>query len=101
MIRPVETTPSHPHQTKQYLYELGWHTKGQIAITEPRRVAAMTLADRVATERGEILGQTVGVSISFVDRCSEQTHIKVRATGHKAKYTLSVCLTISDSPSST
>lgn len=40
-------------------------------------MAAMTLADRVATERGEILGQTVGVSISFVDRCSEQTHIKV------------------------
>lgn len=40
----------------------------------------MTLADRVANERGELLGETVGVSISFVDRCSEKTHIKVYNT---------------------
>lgn len=46
----------------------------------------MTLAERVATERGEIVGQTVGVSISFVDRCTEQTHIKVR---HAASFDIS------------
>lgn len=75
----VWSNNSHKKPTKntQYLVELGWHTKGLIAVTEPRRVAAMTLAERVASERGEILGQTVGVSISFVDRCTEQTHIKV------------------------
>lgn len=62
----------------QYLYEFGWHTKGIIAVTQPRRVSAITLADRVASERGEILGGTVGVSISFLDKISDGTYIKVR-----------------------
>lgn len=61
----------------QYLYEFGWHTKGLIGITQPRRVSALTLADRVASERGEILGDTVGVSVSFIDKYSEHTYIKV------------------------
>lgn len=64
----------------QYLYEFGWHTKGIIGVTQPRRVAAMTLADRVANERGEVLGGTVGVSVSFIDRVSDDTHIKVFKT---------------------
>lgn len=51
--------------------------KGCIAVTEPRRISAITLADRVASERGEILGETVGVSVSFIDKHSETTHIKV------------------------
>lgn len=37
----------------------------------------MTVADRVANERGEILGDTVGVSVSFIDKYSESTQIKV------------------------
>lgn len=46
----------------QYLYEFGWHLKGIIGITEPRRVAALTLAERVASEKGDILGgDIVGV----------------------------------------
>lgn len=61
----------------QYLYELGWHVRGQIAVTQPRRVSALTLADRVASERGEILGDTVGVSVSFIDKYSDTTAIKV------------------------
>lgn len=56
---------------------MGWHSKGQIGVTEPRRISAITLADRVASERGEILGETVGVSVSFVDKFSDDTHIKV------------------------
>lgn len=59
------------------MYEHGWHVKGQIGVTEPRRISAITLADRVASERGEILGETVGVSVSFVDKYSESTQIKV------------------------
>lgn len=63
----------------QYLYELGWHLKGNgiIGVTEPRRISAITLADRVSTERGEILGDTVGVSVSFVDKHGSNTSIKV------------------------
>lgn len=37
----------------------------------------MTVADRVANERGEALGGTVGVSVSFIDKCTEHTQIKV------------------------
>lgn len=46
-------------------------------MTQPRRVSALTLADRVASERGEILGETVGVSVSFIDKYSDATAIKV------------------------
>lgn len=62
----------------KYLYEFGWHTKGIIGITEPRRVSAITLADRVATERGELVGDVVGASVRFIDKCSANTKIKVR-----------------------
>lgn len=68
---------------QQYLYEWGWHTKGIIGVTEPRRVSAITLANRVATERGEIVGETVGVSVRFIDKCTETTKIKVRINSKK------------------
>lgn len=71
--KKLNTLCFHP----QYLYEFGWHTKGIIGITQPRRVSAMTVADRIANERGEVLGDTVGVSVSFIDKCTENTQIKV------------------------
>lgn len=64
----------------QYLLEAGWGSDGKvIGVTESRRVAATTLATRVAEEKGSLLGQTVGYSIRF-DDCfvPEQTRIKVR-----------------------
>lgn len=48
-----------------------------IGVTEPRRVAALTLADRVAQEQGDIVGNSVGVSVRFIDKYSESTKIKV------------------------
>ena len=48
----------------QYLYEAGWAAEGSvIACTQPRRVAATSVAGRVATEVGTILGDEV----SFVE----------------------------------
>lgn len=64
----------------QYLLEAGWSSDGKvIGVTESRRVAATTLAARVAEEKGSLLGQTVGYSIRF-DDCfdPEHTRIKVR-----------------------
>jgi ATP-dependent RNA helicase DDX35 len=64
----------------QYLLEAGWGGDGKvIGITESRRVAATTLATRVAEEKGSLLGQVVGYSIRF-DDCfdAEHTRIKVR-----------------------
>ena len=62
----------------QYLTEAGWTSDGKIVgITEPRRVAATSLASRVADERSSILGTEVGYCIRFDDSTDESTKIKV------------------------
>jgi len=67
----------------QYLLEAGWCADGKkIGITEPRRVAATSLANRVADERNCILGTTVGYCIRFDDYTDETTKIKVRRHGN-------------------
>lgn len=48
----------------QYLYETGWAAEGSvIACTQPRRVSATSVANRVATEVGTILGEEVSVNV--------------------------------------
>lgn len=62
----------------QYLLEAGWTTdRKMIGITEPRRVAATSLANRVADEQNCVLGTVVGYSIRFDDCTDENTRIKV------------------------
>jgi len=57
-------------QIPQYLLEAGWAAGGRtIAVTEPRRVAAITVATRVAEERGCVLGDEVGFAVRFDSRC--------------------------------
>lgn len=66
----------------QYLYETGWTgPAATIAITQPRRVAATTVAARVAEEMGCILGEEVGYSIRFEDVTSPKTRIKYMTDG--------------------
>ena len=66
-------------QVPQYLLEAGWCADGKkIGITEPRRVAATSLANRVADEHNCILGTTVGYCIRFDDYTDETTKIKVQ-----------------------
>jgi ATP-dependent RNA helicase DHX33 len=52
-----------------------------IAVTQPRRVAATTLARRVAAERGVILGTGVGYSVRFDEVFCAQTRIKYVTDG--------------------
>ncbi|XP_044016696.1 probable ATP-dependent RNA helicase DHX35 isoform X2 [Aphidius gifuensis] len=52
-----------------------------IGITEPRRVAATSLANRVADERGCVLGTEVGYSIRFDDSTDSSTRIKFMTEG--------------------
>lgn len=47
-------------QIPQYIFEYGLLNKGIIAITQPRRVAALTLAQRVSKEKHQQLGELVG-----------------------------------------
>lgn len=62
----------------QYLFEAGWCDDGKvIGITEPRRVAATTLAQRVAEEKGSILGGLVGYSIRF-DDCFDPSYTRIK-----------------------
>lgn len=52
-----------------------------VACTQPRRVAAMTVAARVAEEVGTDLGQQVGYSIRFEEVCTQVAqHISCRYT---------------------
>lgn len=51
----------------QYLYESGWAADGNIiACTQPRRVSATSVANRVATEVGTILGEEVRAAATAV-----------------------------------
>ncbi|CAK0832305.1 unnamed protein product [Prorocentrum cordatum] len=47
----------------------------RIVVTQPRRIACITLAERVAHERGEAVGQTVGYQIRFVNNTSPSTRL--------------------------
>ncbi|CAH1778822.1 unnamed protein product, partial [Owenia fusiformis] len=70
-------------QIPQYLLEAGWAAEGRvIAVTQPRRVAAVTVATRVAEERGCMLGNEVGYCIRFDDVTNEvNTRIKFLTDG--------------------
>lgn len=68
-------------QITQFLYEEGFSAKGKIGCTQPRRVAAVSVAKRVAEEVGCKIGSTVGYTIRFEDCSSPQTHIKYMTDG--------------------
>ncbi|KAJ0700071.1 putative RNA helicase [Helianthus annuus] len=77
-----ETGSGKTTQLPQYLYNGGFcQNGGIIGITQPRRVAAVTVAKHVAEERGVELGQQVGYSITFEDMTSTLTRIKYMTDG--------------------
>ena len=69
-------------QIPQFLAEAGWTPPGRaVVITQPRRVAASTLAARVASEMSVPLGRQVGYSFRFEDVSSPETVIKFVTDG--------------------
>ena len=68
-------------QLTQYLAEDGFANEGMIGCTQPRRVAAMSVAARVSDEVGSRLGEEVGYTIRFEDKTSENTKIKYMTDG--------------------
>ncbi|KAG0052532.1 DEAH-box ATP-dependent RNA helicase prp22 [Gryganskiella cystojenkinii] len=76
-----ETGSGKTTQLTQYLAEEGFTASGRIGCTQPRRVAAMSVAKRVAEEVGCRLGQEVGYTIRFEDCTSPETRIKYMTDG--------------------
>ncbi|KAH8048431.1 ATP-dependent RNA helicase [Aureococcus anophagefferens] len=67
-----ETGSGKTTQLPQFLHEVGYSKVGLIGCTQPRRVAAMSVAARVSKEMDVVLGREVGYSIRFED-CTPRT----------------------------
>ncbi|KAG0660159.1 DEAH-box ATP-dependent RNA helicase prp22 [Maudiozyma exigua] len=76
-----ETGSGKTTQITQYLNDEGYSRKGMIGCTQPRRVAAISVATRVAEEFGCKVGDEVGYNVRFDDRTSRRTQIKYMTDG--------------------
>jgi ATP-dependent RNA helicase HrpA len=76
-----ETGSGKTTQLPKICLELGRGVTGQIGHTQPRRIAARTVAERIAEELGTETGAAVGYKIRFADRSSDDTLIKVMTDG--------------------
>ena len=69
-------------QLPKILLELGRGTHGrQIVHTQPRRLAARTVAERIASEMGVHLGDEIGYQVRFTDETSPKTRLRVVTDG--------------------
>ncbi|CAO2830197.1 unnamed protein product [Amaranthus hypochondriacus] len=77
-----ETGSGKTTQLPQFLFQAGFCRDGKmVGVTQPRRVAAVTVAKRVAEECGVQVGQKVGYSVRFDDMTSGSTRIKYMTDG--------------------
>ena len=76
-----ETGSGKTTQIPKICLALGRGRQGLIGHTQPRRLAARTVATRIAEEMGGSLGAVVGYRVRFTDQISEQTHIKLMTDG--------------------
>ncbi|HEY4825854.1 MAG TPA: DEAD/DEAH box helicase, partial [Solirubrobacteraceae bacterium] len=76
-----ETGSGKSTQLPKMCLELGRGVRGAIAHTQPRRLAARTIAERIADELGVHLGGAVGYAVRFNDRSSAHTLLRVMTDG--------------------
>lgn len=76
-----ETGSGKTTQLPKICLELGRGVRGTIGHTQPRRLAARTVAERIAEELDCELGTAVGYTVRFTDQVSETTLIKVMTDG--------------------
>jgi ATP-dependent helicase HrpA len=76
-----ETGSGKSTQLPKLCLDLGRGVKGLIGHTQPRRIAARSVAERVAEELNDAIGVAVGFTVRFNDRVSEQTLVRVMTDG--------------------
>ncbi|NIY67102.1 ATP-dependent RNA helicase HrpA [Streptomyces malaysiensis] len=76
-----ETGSGKTTQIPKICMELGRGVKGLIGHTQPRRIAARTVAERIAEELRSPLGESVGWKVRFTDQVSQDTHVKLMTDG--------------------
>jgi ATP-dependent helicase HrpA len=76
-----ETGSGKTTQLPKICLELGRGVRGTIGHTQPRRLAARTVAERIAEELQTPLGQAVGYSVRFTDQVSDRTLVKLMTDG--------------------
>lgn len=76
-----ETGSGKTTQIPKICLELGLGVTGMIGHTQPRRIAARSVAARLADEMGEDLGDTVGYQVRFTSQVADHTRVKVMTDG--------------------
>ncbi len=76
-----ETGSGKTTQIPKMCLSLGRGLRGMIGHTQPRRLAARTVASRIADELGVALGSSVGYQVRFTDVSQDNTHIKLMTDG--------------------
>lgn len=81
IILAGETGSGKTTQLPKICLELGRGVRGMIGHTQPRRLAARSVAERIAEETKSELGDAVGYAVRFTDRVSPKTSVKLMTDG--------------------
>ena len=81
LIIAGETGSGKTTQIPKFCLEAGQGVRGMIGCTQPRRIAAVTVAKRIAFELNQSLGKSVGYKIRFDDKTPDRAHIKLMTDG--------------------
>jgi ATP-dependent helicase HrpA len=81
VILAGETGSGKTTQLPKICLELGRGVRGLIGHTQPRRLAARSVAERIAEEIGTPLGETVGYTVRFTDQVSDRTLVRLMTDG--------------------
>lgn len=76
-----ETGSGKTTQIPKMCLDLGLGEKGLIGHTQPRRLAARSVAERIAEELGQKIGETVGYQVRFTSEVGEHSAIKLMTDG--------------------
>ena len=76
-----ETGSGKTTQIPKLCMDAGLGIDGKIGCTQPRRIAAITVAQRISEELEEPLGTSVGYKIRFTDKTSKNAYIKIMTDG--------------------